>query len=128
MNKLKLSVITFIVLMAVAVTGCTKIKNYTKVNRDGSGTMTMSIKIDKASAVARMGNVLSESDVDSFYAQSGYQLTYDNGTPVYYRESSKQYGAGELIRGITSEQAVRSNMFYLYSEVDGQQLKQQLKQ
>jgi hypothetical protein len=127
MKKAKMLVVSLVLLMAMAVTGCTKVESITKVNKDGSGVGILQLKVSKTDAVARMGSILTEADVDAFFAKSGYELKSEDGKSYYVRESTKEYGKGELIRGVDGDTASKYKLYFLYSELDGQQLKYQLK-
>ena len=64
MNKIKLLLVGLIAAAAVAVTGCSEVTSHTKINRDGSGKVVATVKVDAQAAIAGTNGTLQESDLD----------------------------------------------------------------
>jgi len=127
LKKLKICLAGLLMTAAMAVTGCTQIQNYTKVNKDGSGKVVSTIKISKEDALLRAGGTLSEEYLDSTLAESGYKIVNENGKDYYTISAEENRGKGELLKGVDGSTASKYNLYFLYSEVDGKELKQKLK-
>lgn len=100
MNRIKIKIISLMMVLVVILTGCVDEEINMVINADGSSTYTVVQKIDKAKFGSQCtANGMKQSDINECYQlfeKSGYKLQNIDGTDYFVQSTNGKSKKGEL--------------------------------